>query len=129
MSSILVLDDDPDIRMILKRFLKDKGYFPVLYEKTRHAEISLTTIKPDLALLDINLPGEEHGVSFGWRLRKSWPDIPIIIMSAELDKWEKSDIYDCCADEIIEKPFNLKNVGSIIERLLEEGHTQRSDEF
>lgn len=116
--SILVLDDDPDIRVILKRFLCLRGYFPILFDGIHHAETMLGTIKPDLALLDINFPGEEHGISFAWKLRRAWPDIPIIIMSAELAKWENADIYDCGADEIVEKPFNLDRLGRIINNLL-----------
>lgn len=58
MAAILVLDDDPDIRLLLKRYLTERGHLPLIFEKTRHAELSLDTLKPDLAMLDINLPGE-----------------------------------------------------------------------
>lgn len=127
MASILVLDDDADIRAVVKRFLTDRGHLPLLFDKTRHADISLDTLRPDLALLDINLPGEEHGISFGWRFRQAWPDIPIVIMSAELDRWEKSDIYDCGADELVDKPFHLDRLGRMIERLLAEGRPARHE--
>lgn len=128
MASILVLDDDPDIRMVLKRFLIECGHLPLIFEKTRYAELALDTLKPDLALLDINIPGEEHGISFGWRLRQAWPDIPIVIMSAELDRWDRADIYDCGADEVVEKPFNMKRMGRMIEKLLTEGRSEREPE-
>lgn len=128
-SSILVLDDDQDIRLVLKRFLTERGHLPILFEKISHAELSLDTLKPDLALLDINLPGEEHGISFGWRLRKVWPDIPIVIMSADLDKWDKADIYDCGADETVGKPFNMERMGRMIDRLLRDGRPPRPPEI
>lgn len=127
MGAILVLDDVEDIRTLLKEFLITRGHLPLLFEKTRHAEISLDTLRPDLALLDINLPGEEHGISFAWRFRQAWPDIPIVVMSSELSKWERDDIYDCGADAIVEKPFNLRRLGRMIDRLLEEGRPSKPE--
>ncbi|MBN2711710.1 MAG: response regulator [Planctomycetes bacterium] len=125
MSSILIVEDNPDIRLLLKIFLVDRGHFPILFENAQHAELSLDTIRPDLALLDINLPGGEHGISFGWRLRKAWPDLPIIIMSAELSRWDKADIYDSGADEIVDKPFDMDRMGRMIARLLSGGRPER----
>ncbi|MHC4872413.1 MAG: response regulator transcription factor [Planctomycetota bacterium] len=129
MASILILDDDPDVREILNRFLTDHTHTSILFEKTQHAELSLGAIHPDLALLDINLPGEENGVSFCWRLRKIWPKIPIVIMSAELGIWDRSDIYDCGADEIVEKPFDMRRLWCVINKLLTEGRPDRPPEI
>lgn len=55
----------------------------------------------------------------------AWPEVPIVLMSAELDKWERADIYDCGADGVLEKPFDTKRLGRMIERLIAEGRPAR----
>ena len=65
MASVLIVEDDADTIQLLRQFLTSMGHTPLHFIKPHNAELVLDTVKPDLALLDINLPGEEHGVQFG----------------------------------------------------------------
>jgi DNA-binding response OmpR family regulator len=128
MASVLIVEDDADTIQLLRQFLTSMGHTPLHFIKPRNAELALETVKPDMALIDVNLPGREHGVQFGWRLRQEWPDIPIVIMSADLSKWDKADIRDCGADEVVEKPFDLGKLRKLVQRLLKKGRPERAED-
>lgn len=119
MSNILVIEDDADTRELMKRFLVDEGHMPLVFPKAEHAALILDTMVPDLALLDINLPGE-HGVAFAWDLRNLMPHVPIIVTSGELHRWDEADIRDCGADEVLAKPVDLDELRQLIDTHLAE---------
>jgi two-component system nitrogen regulation response regulator NtrX len=78
---ILVIDDEPDIRGLVKEILEDEGYLVNVADSARSARASKTEQIPDLVLLDIWMPGED-GIS----LLKEWRDqselsFPVVMMS------------------------------------------------
>ena len=105
MKKILVIEDDIMLNEALKYDLTAENY---LIDTCFDAESAFTFLKTnhiDLIILDINLPGMS-GFDFIKLLRKEWPSVPVMILSAcDLDE----DIlkgYDLGADEYITKPFN-----------------------
>ena len=82
MATILVLDDDPDMRALMQRHLAGAGYDVKLAASANAAKESITAARPDLIIADINLP-EESGVEFASRLRDDARSagIPVIYLT------------------------------------------------
>ncbi len=103
-TKILIIEDDEGVRTYLKELLLDNGYFA---ETSSDGVASLELLKkslPDLVLLDLGLP-KITGEALCSEIRKSYPDLPIIILTA---KDGISDIVrglNLGADDYITKPF------------------------
>ncbi|OGW81399.1 MAG: hypothetical protein A3G33_00940 [Omnitrophica bacterium RIFCSPLOWO2_12_FULL_44_17] len=87
MKKILVVDDEEDIREMLKSMLSDTGYDVILASDGKDALRKVYLMKPDLILLDISMPeidGSE--VCFELKKKEATKQIPVIIMTAMSDK-------------------------------------------
>ena len=78
---ILVVDDEQNIRLLLKEELMDEGYDVILAENGAKAIEMIKEEKPDLVTLDIKMPGED-GLSILRKIREIEYDLPVIICSA-----------------------------------------------
>ena len=109
---VLVIDDEPQIRKLLKVSLAAHGYD--VYEATSGADavIQAVNIKPDLIILDLGLP-DMDGKEVVRRLRE-WSDIPILILTVCDQEKEKIDALDSGADDYITKPFSI---GELLARI------------
>ncbi len=121
---ILVVDDEEDIRKLVRRLLTDRGH--TIMEADRGL-LALRIVKeemPDLILLDAMLP-EVHGFDIARRIKGSakYGAIPIIMMSAVYRGWRI--VEDLKAnygiEDYLEKPFRIADLVSKVERLLEKG--------
>ena len=102
--SILVADDEAEIRNLLKLYLENEGY-NVIEAESGVGALSIARVKkPDLLVLDIMMPGMD-GYNVLRELRKE-SNIPIIILSAKSADSEKILGLDLGADDYISKPFN-----------------------
>ena len=83
MSTILVLDDDPDIRAVIQRYLGEAGYQVMMAESAEAATECVAQQRPDLVIADINLPGAS-GVDFVASLRRdpAARRVPVIYLTA-----------------------------------------------
>lgn len=104
---ILIVDDDIDYLYQLRFHVEKMGFEVVTSESQREAEQLLGTIKPDLAILDLMMENEDSGFILSYKIKRKYPDIPIIIataVSAETGmsfginseqerKWIKADLY------------------------------------
>lgn len=104
MDKILVLEDDESIRRELYTLLRANGYHPVAQEPC------------DLALLDINLPGE-NGFARCRKLREH-SDIPVIFLTARESPEDELLGFGVGADDYIRKPYNSSVLLARIARLL-----------
>lgn len=106
---ILVIEDESDVRFLLKEFLEDNGFIITLAEEGRVAIELLKKKNFDLLLVDMLLPGE-HGMDI-IKMKGDNFITPIIIMSGIYDK---KDIFAMLQDSnvkyFIKKPFDLKNL-------------------
>src|SRR5579863_1025299 len=105
---VLVVDDDPQIRRVLKVILTGERYE---LEEARSGESALLRFReflPDLVLLDVNMPGL-GGVETCRAIREA-SDVPIIILSVRQAEGDKVALLDAGADDYVTKPFGKKEI-------------------
>jgi two-component system, OmpR family, KDP operon response regulator KdpE len=101
---ILVVDDEPQIRKLLKLTLEANN-FEVITADTGKSGVQLTaSINPELVLLDLNLP-DEDGLSVLKQIRE-WSTAQVIILSVRSSETDKISLLDAGADDYITKPFH-----------------------
>ncbi|MGA3328311.1 MAG: response regulator transcription factor [Terriglobia bacterium] len=102
---ILVVDDEPQIRRVMRTTLVARGY---MVSTARNGEEALQKVRDerfDLVLLDINMPG--IGGMEACRIIRSQGDIPIVILSIRNAEKEKVEALDAGADDYVTKPFSM----------------------
>jgi DNA-binding response OmpR family regulator len=128
---ILVVDDEEDIRKLLKRLLSDKGHRVVEADRGLLALRMVKEHTPDLIILDAMLP-ELHGFDIARRIKGSekYGQIPIIMVSAVYRGWRIAEDLknNYGIEEYIEKPFRITDVLKAVQRLLTERDQKRRDE-
>lgn len=109
---ILIVEDDPQMRRLLRTTLKGHGY-PITEALTASEAVSLATQHlPDLVLLDLGLP-DGDGIAVTRRLRE-WSSVPIIVLSARGRERDKVEALDAGADDYLTKPFGT---GELLARI------------
>lgn len=109
---ILVVEDDPEIRRLVREALETEGY-AVLTAVTGGEAITIVAhAAPDLVVLDLGLP-DLDGVEVVRTLRAAG-SIPILILSARADERQKIEALDAGADDYVTKPFG---VGELLARV------------
>jgi DNA-binding response OmpR family regulator len=105
--TILLVDDDEDYLFQTRLNIEQFGFRVVTSESQYEAEKLLETLKPDLAILDLMMESEDSGFILAFKLKRKYPDVPVIIATAvtaetgmtfsvdsEDDrKWIKADLY------------------------------------
>ena len=114
---IHVLEDDSDIRYIIKYLLKDEGYELQLSSSVSELKSKLRDSLPDLFIIDVMLP-DGNGIEICDDLKNDMftKHIPVIVMSANPRSKQMST--QACADDYISKPFDLDDVVKRISNLL-----------
>ncbi|RYE92293.1 MAG: response regulator [Myxococcales bacterium] len=119
--TILVVDDEPEIRKLLSRVLTTKGLRVLEAERGLEALRMIKAHMPDLLVLDAMLP-EVHGFEIARRVKGSakYSHIPIVMVSAVYKGWRVAEDARSSygVDAYIEKPFRLGEVVSAIEKAL-----------
>jgi two-component system KDP operon response regulator KdpE len=105
---ILVVDDEPQIRRVLRSTLSFRGYTIGEAVSGEEALELVRKLKPDLILLDVNLPGMS-GVETCRELRRS-TDAPIIILTVRNAERDKVMALDAGADDYVTKPFGIEEL-------------------
>ena len=117
---ILLLDDDPGVRRMLRRFLEDENYLVSSAANGKEALQRAEAHDIDLILLDLNLTGE-NGWQLFERLSSDNPTVPVIIITAR-------SIFPALASgagALMEKPLDLPKLLRTIEELLAEPAASR----
>ena len=104
-NTVLVVDDEPPIRRLLRTSLTASGYRIVEAEDAAGAVRLLAGEKPDLMLLDLGLP-DQSGVELISEVRKT-STVPIVVLSARHDERSKVEALDRGADDYVSKPFSM----------------------
>ncbi len=100
---ILVIDDEPPIRKLLRMGLNTQGY-EVLEAPSGKAGLELLTQNPDLIILDLGLPDIE-GLELLRTIRARKEGVPIVVLSSRGDEAGKVQALDLGADDYVTKPF------------------------
>lgn len=119
MKKIYVIEDDENIRNLLKIALSGFSYEPVAFETAEEALQHIEEDKPDLAIFDLMLPGMD-GVS-AIKLVRELPtvgNIPILILTAKDKELDKVIGLDGGADDYMVKPFGILELGARVRSLL-----------
>jgi len=104
MHQILVIEDEPAIRNVLRVLLEAEGYRFVEADTAMRAEIEARSHKPDLLLVDLGLP-DGDGLKVIRKVR-GWSPVPIIVLSARTMEEQKIAALDAGADDYVTKPFS-----------------------
>ena len=120
-----MVDDDPDYLFQLRVRIEGFGYKTLTAEGQKEAEELLDRVRPDLAILDLMMENEDSGFILCYKMKKKFPDVPIIIatgVAAETGisfdihdennrKWIKADLF-------LEKGIRSERLREEIENLL-----------
>lgn len=105
---ILVVDDEPQIRRSLQVNLEERGYSVSTAPHGEAALQALTAPPPDVAVLDLLMPGMD-GIELTRRIRAQ-SSVPIIFLSAIGDERKKVEALELGADDYVTKPFNMEEL-------------------
>ena len=104
MHQVLVIEDEPGIRAVLRVLLTAEGYRCIEADTALRAEIEARSHKPDLLLIDLGLP-DGDGLKVIRRVRE-WSPVPIVVLSARTMEEQKIAALDAGADDYVTKPFS-----------------------
>ncbi|MCQ3930516.1 MAG: DNA-binding response regulator [Chloroflexi bacterium] len=114
---ILVVDDEPQIRKLLKTGLGGYGYEVVTAANGQEALILAAQQAPQLIILDISLGSPPDGIEVCRSLRE-WSKTPIIMLSVRNEDKAKVTALDAGADDYLTKPFSLEELRARIQAVL-----------
>ncbi|MDS0525523.1 response regulator transcription factor [Clostridium sp. SHJSY1] len=109
---ILVVEDDNDINNMVSSLVKKNGYDVVQAYSGTEALLYIQNKEFDLVLLDLMLPGM-NGEELLQHIRKT-KEMPIIVISAKIDKNDKVNLLNLGADDYITKPFDIDELSARI---------------
>jgi len=108
MHQVLVIEDEPEIRNVVRVLLETEHYRVVEAETGTRGEIEARAHKPDLLLVDLGLP-DGDGITLIRRVR-AWSPVPIIVLSARTMEEQKIAALDAGADDYVTKPFSANEL-------------------
>ena len=118
--TVLVVEDDPTLRLGLKTALRSEGY-RVLDAATGTSGLETALAEqPDLVLLDVMLPGM-NGFEVCQELRQRNPELPIVMLTAKGEEEDKVRGLRLGADDYVVKPFGLLELLARVDAALRRG--------
>ncbi|HET9315890.1 MAG TPA: response regulator [Vicinamibacteria bacterium] len=116
---VLVVDDDAAIRQFIQMALEGSGYEVATAEDGEAALAAVRAAPPRIILLDMRMP-----VMDGWAFTRAYretppPHAPIVVLTAARDAGEYAGDVD--ADAFLAKPFNLRELLGLVNRLVQAG--------
>lgn len=105
---ILIVDDDKNICDLLRIYLEKEGYSTIISYNGEEAMVKFNALNPNIVLLDIMLPGMD-----GWQICREIrkvSSVPILILTAKGEVFDKVLGLELGADDYIVKPFDTKEV-------------------
>ncbi len=130
MDKIYIIEDDENIRNLLKIALEGFGYETEGFETAEEGLERMDEEKPSLAIFDWMLPGMD-GVEAIRKLRgtEGFSDLPILLLTAKEKELDKVVGLDCGADDYIVKPFGVLELSARIRSLLRRTRREESRDF
>ena len=116
MKTILVVDDNPSVRTLVREYLTEQGYHIITADNGQNALYTARSEKPDLILLDVMMP-QMDGYQFITAYRKE-QNAPIILLTAKLEETDKVLGLELGADDYVTKPFGMRELLARIRAVL-----------
>lgn len=113
---IWAVDDDHDIREIVRRTLTDEGYHVETFANGSTMLMQLGNAAPDLIVLDVMMPGE-NGIDICREVRKT-SEVPVVFLSSRREDIDKIIGLELGADDYLGKPFNPRELAARIHAVL-----------
>ena len=110
---VLVVDDEPEVRLVLTEFLESRGFQVTAAESGACALAVVDSVDPHVVLLDVTMP-EMDGIETLKRLAALKPGLPIIMVTANADVDITSRLLAMGAADYIPKPFDLDYLGQAV---------------
>jgi len=102
---VLVVDDEPPIRKLLRMGLGTQGYQTIDAPNAK-AALELMAEVPDIVILDLGLP-DMQGLDLLRKIRSQREELPIVVLSSRGDETAKVEALDLGADDYVTKPFGM----------------------
>lgn len=117
---ILVVDDEPGIRLAISEYLELAGYSVITAKNVQEALLNLKTYHPHLLISDIKMPGKDgYELVKQVRQRPEFRLLPVIFLTECNSTQERIDGYKVGCDVYLPKPFEMEELGAVIRNLLE----------
>lgn len=125
---ILIVEDEPTLRKLEKRYLERNRFLVDEAGNGKEALEMLEISKYDCVLLDLNLP-EVDGISIAKQLREKQNLVPIIMVTARSQIYDKLEGFDSGTDDYITKPFDMKELVARIRAVIKRSSIDKSEKL
>lgn len=112
--NILIIEDNSATLFLLKRILRITDCNISHFSRAEQALSALSTVQPDLALVDIQLAGRLTGLDFIRTVREAGSTLPIIALTAYAMDGERQKCIDAGCNEYVAKPFNVRKLTELL---------------
>ena len=116
-SRVLVVDDDPDVREVIRCMLRAKGFRVTVVGTAEEAYDTVLRSDVDLVVLDWNLPGMS-GLELVRQIRSEQVPVPVLFLTAHSSPLDVAEAFSSGADDYLTKPFRAPELGARIIGLL-----------
>ena len=116
-ATILIVDDEPDVREVLEEYFVSHGYAVMSAESASAAKAMAAQHAIDLALVDIHMPGED-GLSLARHLRERYATIAIIMLTSAATIVDRVVGLEIGADDYVQKPFDPRELIARVKSVL-----------
>lgn len=116
-ATILIVDDEPDVREVLEEYFVAHGYAVVGAENAGAAREMAAQHPIDLALVDINMPGED-GLSLARHLRERYAKVAIVMLTSAGTVVDRIVGLEMGADDYVPKPFDPRELAARVKSVL-----------
>lgn len=118
--TVLVVDNDKDIRDMMRRVVEEMGYVAILVERATRAVTEIRNNQIDAILLDLHMPGPHGDDLLAHLKRHSIPVPPTIVVSGYLREERIGPLLGFGVSGILTKPFEVKRLMDELRRVLEQ---------
>ena len=123
--ALLVVDDEPELRGLLAEYFGRHGFEVRSASDAAQARELISGAKPDLAVLDINMPGE-NGLSLARWMREAHPEVAIVMLTTASESVDRIVGLELGADDYLSKPFELRELLARVRAVLRRSRAPRA---
>lgn len=116
-ATILIVDDEPDVREVLEEYFAAHGYAVMSAENASRAKAVVAEHLVDLALVDIHMPGED-GLSLARHLRERYANVAVVMLTSAGGVVDRIVGLEMGADDYVSKPFDPRELEARVKSVL-----------